>query len=441
MQEAPVNRVDSQVDNAEWRASWSVDVDQDPMAVPLDQINPAHAAFFEANKILPYFQRLRQQAPVHKCEESEFGPYWSITKYHDIKYVDTHHQIFSSDINNGGIRLGLPIPDDEQMRSLSHLPMFIMQDPPVHTRQRKTLAPKFAPGALAGFGDLIRGRAATILDGLPIGETFNWVRDVSVELTGQMLATLFDVPQEDRHKLIHWSDTVERIGNPEYFKTPEDGFRELWKCFEYFNAVWQERRASKTPGDDLISFLAQGESTRDMPPNELLGNLLLLIVGGNDTTRNSISAGVLALNQFPQEFARIKADSSLIEAMVPEIIRWHTPVAHMCRTAMEDTRIGGQQIRKWDRVVIWYLSGNHDEDMFPNPERFMIGRDNVRQQTGFGFGIHRCIGNRLAELQLRILWEEVLLRFSQVEVVGEPGYLGSNFVRGITHLPVKVHAL
>ena len=440
MEETPYIRFDTTFDNQELRETWAVDVHQDPMSVPLEKINPAHGEFFQANTILPYFERLRREAPVHKCQESEFGPYWSITKYEDIKYVDTHHDIFSSDINNGGVRVGLPIPSEEDRSSLFHLPMFIMQDPPVHTRQRKTVAPKFAPGALAGFGDLIRERACTILDNLPVGETFDWVHEVSIELTGQMLATLFDVPQEDRHKLIHWSDTAERVSDPNYFKTLEEGFRELWKCFEYFNAVWQERLDAQTPGDDLISFLANGESTRDMPPNELLGNVLLLVVGGNDTTRNSISAGVLALNQHPEEYNKLKANHALIEAMVPEIVRWQTPIAHMCRTAMQDIELRGQQIRKWDKIVMWYLSGNRDEDVFPEGDRFMIGRENARQQMGFGFGIHRCIGKRLAELQLKILWEEILARFSHVEVVGEPSYLNSSFIRGITQLPVKVHS-
>ena len=439
MAEAPYSTFETDIDNREWREAWAVDVHQDPSSVPLEKINPAHGEFFEANTILPYFARLRREAPVHKCEESEFGPYWSITKYQDVKYVDTHHDIFSSDIDNGGIRLGLPIPSEEERGSLTYLPMFIMQDPPVHSLQRKVVAPKFAPGALAGFGDLIRERACTILDNLPVGETFNWVRTVSVELTGQMLATLFDVPQEDRHKLIHWSDTVERIGDPKYFETPEEGFRELWKCFEYFNAIWQERVGQSTPGDDLISFLAHGEATKNMSPNEFLGNVLLLIVGGNDTTRNSISGGVLALNEFPEEYDKLKADHGLVEAMVPEIIRWQSPVAHMCRTAMQDTVLGGQQIRKWDKILMWYISGNRDEDVFPGGERFLIGRENVRKQLGFGFGIHRCIGNRLAELQLKILWEEILARFSHVEVVGEPTYLNSSFIHGITELPVKVH--
>ncbi len=421
----------------DWHEAWAIDAHQDPWEIPLEEMNPAHPELFRSDTVLPWFERLRAEAPVHWCQNSQFGPYWSITRYDDVKYVDTHHDLFSSDIDNGGIRLGgrpLEGPPDPMF----HLPMFIMADPPVHEQQRMAVAPMFAPSKLGRLGELIRTRAAKILDELPRGETFNWVRRVSVELTGQMLATLFDVPQKDRSLLIHWSDTVERITDPDYFETAEEGFKELWKCFEYFNALWQERSAAPEQGDDLISFLARGDATRNMSPSEFLGNILLLIVGGNDTTRNSISGGVLALNRFPDEFAKLKADPGLIPKMVPEIVRWQSPVAHMCRTAVADTEIRGQQIRKWDKVCIWYLSGNRDDERIPEPDRFQIDRPNVRSHLAFGFGIHRCLGNRLAEMQLQIVWEEILERFSDVEVVGEPKYLFSNFIRGITDLPVQV---
>jgi cytochrome P450 len=424
--------------NAETRARWKIEASTQPEDLPLSELDPGNGDWFEQNKELAVFERLRKEAPVHLTEQSQYGRYWSITEFKDVKYVDTHQHLFSSDIMNGGIRLGGQ-PLNEPPPDLFHLPMFIMQDQPVHDVQRKAVAPMFTPARLAAMEGLIRQRASAILDGLPRGETFNWVREVSVELTGQMLATLFDVPQEDRHKLIHWSDTVERIGDPDYFETPAEGFAEIWKCFEYFNEIWQQRQASTTPGEDLISFLAHGDATKNMAPNEFLGNVLLLIVGGNDTTRNSISAGVQALNQFPEEYDKLRRNLDLIPNMVSEIVRWQSPVAHMCRTAMEDVEIGGHQIQKLDKLAIWYLSGNRDEGHFADPNRLIIDRPNVRQHLSFGYGIHRCLGNRLAEMQLRVLWEEIMTRFSQVEVVGDAQYLNSSFIRGITDLPVRVH--
>jgi cytochrome P450 len=418
-----------------WR-EWAIDVHQDPYSIPLEKLNPGHPSLFEANTVLPYFERLRKEAPVHYCEESQFGSYWSVTGLRDIMHVDTHHQTYSSDSKLGGIQLGGradPDPDPT-----FHLPMFIMEDPPKHDEQRKVVAPMFGPRQVHTLEALIRERAGTILDNLPRNEEFNWVREVSVELTGQMLATLFDIPQEDRHKLIHWSDVTQSLGDPDMFETPEQGFQELWKCWEYFDAVWKERAQRTEPGHDLISMLAHGESTKHMPPNEYLGNVLLLIVGGNDTTRNSISGGVLALNQFPDEYDKLLRDPGLVTNMVSEFIRFQSPVAHMARTALHDTELGGQQIRKGDKVAMWYVSGNRDETQFDDPNRLMIDRPNARKHVGFGFGIHRCLGNRLGEMQLRIIWEEILERFGRIEVVGDPVYLRSSFIRGIRELPVRI---
>ncbi|MDA0978490.1 MAG: cytochrome P450 [Proteobacteria bacterium] len=426
------------ISNREAREKWKIDVNVDPYALPIETLDPAHPSLFEHDRFWPYFERLRNEDPVHFTPDSMFGPYWSVTGYKDIMYVDTHHNEFSSDINNGGIRMGGRPVENPDTQSMFHLPMFIMQDPPKHDEQRAVVAPSFTPVRLQEMESLIRERAGKILDGLPRNEDFNWVRSVSVELTGQMLATLFDVPQEDRHKLIHWSDTVERLGDPDYFETPEEGFQELWKCFEYFDAVWKERERSGATGTDLISTLVHGEATRNMPPQEFLGNMLLLIVGGNDTTRNSISGGVLALNQNPDEYDKLRANPGLIPKMVPEIVRWQSPVAHMCRTAMEPVELGGKQIQPGDKVVMWYISGNRDETMIENPNRFLIDRGNPRQHLSFGFGIHRCVGNRLGEMQLRVLWEEIMKRFDRIEVTGDPKYLRSNFIHGITELPVRI---
>ncbi|MBL6716834.1 MAG: cytochrome P450 [Pseudomonadales bacterium] len=415
---------------------WAVDVAKSPYDLPLESLNPGHPMLFEADASLAYFERLRKEDPVHRCENSQFGPYWSVTRYQDIMDVDTNHKVFSSDSRKGGIQLGgVADPDPDPT---FHLPMFIMEDQPKHDEQRKVVAPMFTQRELARLEGLIRERAVNILESLPEGETFNWVRHVSVELTGQMLATLFDVPQEDRHKLIHWSDVSQSIGDPDVFETPEMGFAELWKCWEYFDAVWKERAARNVPGSDLISMLVHGESTKNMPPNEYLGNVLLLIVGGNDTTRNSISGGVLALNRFPEQYAKLKANPGLVAGMIPEIIRYQSPVAHMARTALVDTELGGKQIKAGDKLAMWYVSGNRDDAQFEAPNDFEIERPNARSHVAFGYGIHRCLGNRLGEMQLRILWEEIMARFSDIEVVGDPVYLRSSFIRGIRELPVVV---
>ena len=424
---------DLTISNREMFVAFKIDPDYDAYGVPLDKMDPVHPALFANNTLWPHFERLRNEDPVHYTEDSMVGPYWSVTKYEDIMYVDTHHDLFSSKATLGGISLG-GVPDQDNEFSI---PMFIMEDPPKHDAQRMVVTPMFLPKQLVSLEPLIRERAGQILDSLPIGEEFNWVRSVSVELTAQMLATLFDIPQEDRMKLILWSDTSQNIGDPEYFDTPEEGFQILFDCLNYFQQLYDQRK-TEPQKFDLISMLAHDESTNNMSPQELLGNILLLIVGGNDTTRNSISGGVLALNQNPSEYEKLIQNPGLIPKMVPEMIRWQSPVAHMARTALQDTELGGKKIKKGDRVCMWYISGNRDKDSIDNADSFIIDRDNPRQHTAFGYGVHRCVGNRLAEMQLRVIWEEIMKRFSKIEVTGEPKYLASSFIHGITDLPVTV---
>jgi cytochrome P450 len=403
----------------------------DPYAIPLDsKFNVAQARLFQQDAHWAWFDRLRSESPVHYCDESEFGPYWSVTRYNDIMEVDTNHQIYSSE---GGIAI---VEQAEDFR----LPMFIAMDPPVHDEQRKVVSPVVAPMNLKKLESTIRERAAGLLDDLPTGEEINWVDRISIELTTQMLATLFDFPFEERRKLTRWSDVATASEESGVVESEEQRRQELFECLQTFTEIFRERQAR--PGNnDLITMLAHGESTRDLldRPMEFLGNLILLIVGGNDTTRNSITGGVLALNQFPAEYDKLRANPGLITTMVPEIIRWQTPLAHMRRRALVDAELGGQQIKAGDKVVMWYVSGNRDEQAIENPYEFVIDRARPRQHLSFGFGIHRCMGNRLAEMQLRIIWEEILKRFDNIEVVGEPTRILSTFVKGYSDLPVILH--
>ena len=402
-------------------------------ATPLEDFHVGDPELFRTNTHWPWFERLRAEEPVHYCKDSEFGPYWSITRYNDIMAVDTNHGVFSSDSALGGITIRDARPDLRR-------PSFIAMDPPRHDVQRKTVSPVVSPANLAKMEPIIRERAAKILDALPVGETFDWVDRVSIELTTQMLATLFDFPFEERRKLTYWSDVATAMPIAGGLVESEDEKQViLMECLNYFLGLWNER-VNAEPKGDLVSMMAHGEATRDMSPMEYLGNIILLIVGGNDTTRNSISGGLLALNQNPDQYAKLRANHELITSMVPEIVRWQTPLAHMRRTAVEDIEVAGRQIKKGDKVVMWYVSGNRDETAIENPDAFIIDRERPRQHLSFGFGIHRCVGNRLAEMQLRIVWEEVLKRFNTIEVVAEPIRVRSSFVKGYESMPVRIVA-
>jgi len=404
-------------------------VDVDPYSVPLESLDVSNPYLFAANVHEPWFRRLRDEAPVHFCPEAETGPYWSVTRYQEIREVDTSHDIFSSE----------PIILIRDPIAEFPLPMFIAMDPPRHDEQRSVVQPVVAPANLRNFEPIIRERTIDVLDHLPVGQSFDWVDCVSIELTTRMLATLFDFPFEERSKLTHWSDVSTAIPGMGLIETEEERQEILLGCLEEFTELWNQR-VNEPVSNDLVSMLAHGESTKNMSPVEYLGNLILLIVGGNDTTRNTMSASVLALHQNPDQFEKLKANPELIPSMVSETIRWQTPLAHMRRTARVDTELGGKTIRAGEKVVMWYVSGNRDERAFDKPDDFIIDRPDVRKHIAFGFGIHRCMGNRLAELQLRILWEEILRRFERIEVVGEPGRVMSNFVHGYTSLPVVLHA-
>ncbi|CAN5495839.1 cytochrome P450 [soil metagenome] len=410
----------------------SIDLNSDARAkvysTPLELLDPAQPELFRQDAHWALFERLRKEDPVHYTADHEFGPYWSITKYNDIMTVDTNHEAFSSE---GGITIA------NQDGGEGPLPMFIAMDPPKHDVQRKTVSPVVSPHNLAILEPLIRERAAKILDSLPIGEEFDWVDKVSMELTAMTLATLFDMPQEDRRKLTYWSDVVTAAPGQGLIDTIEQKMQIFIEYHAYFTDLWNQR-VNAPPAGDLISMLAHGEATRDMSPREYFGNIVLLTVGGNDTTRNTISGSVLALNQNPDQYKKLRENPGLIPSMVSETIRWQTPLAHMRRIATRDFEIGGKTIKAGEKVVMWYVSGNRDDEVIENPNAYIIDRERPRQHISFGFGIHRCVGNRLAELQLKIIWEEILARFPDIQVVGEPKRVYSSFVKGYESMKVVI---
>ncbi len=411
------------------------DPSSDAHAIPLGQIDVSDPRLYQEDVYYPYFERLRREDPVHYRKDGMYGSFWSVTKFKDIMTVETHPEIYSSEAKLGGISItDRPV---EFRRS-----SFISMDPPRHDDQRRVVSPIVAPANLNNMSAIIRQRVCKVLDDLPRGETFDWVQRVSIELTTLMLTTLFDFPEAERSKLTFWSDcATQDVRAGGIVDSEEKRLEILGDALRTFTAMWHDR-AARPPGFDLISMLAHGEATRNLvnDPAEFLGNLTLLIVGGNDTTRNSMSGGLWALCKHPAEYQKLRDNPALITSMVPEIIRWQSPIVHMRRTAVADTELAGKQIKAGDKVCMWYISGNRDEDSIDNPNQFIIDRARPRHHLSFGFGVHRCVGNRLAEMQLIILWEEIMKRFPVIELVEEPKRIYSNFIHGITEMKVRIPA-
>lgn len=400
----------------------------------IDPIDVTRAELYTEDRWQEPFRLLRKHAPIQYVPDSKFGAYWSVSTHKPIQHIEALPKLFSSDWRYGGITLAAEadrlLPDEERA------PMFIAMDPPEHTAQRRTVAPSFGPGEVAAMKEECRRRTGEVLDSLPIGESFDWVEKVAIELTTGQLAKLFDFPWEERHKLTEWSDYG---GDVEAFRTPGALARRNEKMHEMgaaFAALWQQRIAD--PGKDLVSVMIKSDAMSHMSEEEFIGNLILLIVGGNDTTRNSMSAYAYGLDRFPEERRKLEQNPALIPNAVQEIIRWQTPLSHMRRMVTEDTDIFGHPMKKGDRVALWYISANRDEEVFDDPDAIHVDRENARRHLAFGYGIHRCVGARVAELQLVTLLEEMARRRLRVNVVGEPERVPACFVHGYKKLPVEL---
>ncbi|HEX4199822.1 MAG TPA: cytochrome P450 [Caulobacteraceae bacterium] len=426
----------------------AADAAAEAYATPLAELDPAKVERFQNDTLWPVFERLRAEDPVHYTAESDFGPYWSVTTWDDIMAVDTNHEAFSS---ADGITLpNLKAFEEqrkvwEQANPGAEAPQrrggagFITMDEPEHTPARKAVSPTLAPSNIASMSPVVRERAGVILDSLPIGEPFDWVDLVSKELTAMTLATLFDFPFEQRRKLPWWSDMITNMPGHGPVESWQQKGEAMMECFAAFRALW-DQRVNAEPGIDLISMMAHNPDTRNMDAMTFQGNVILLIVGGNDTTRNTISGSVYHLNKNPDQYDKLRADPGLVLPMVSETIRYQTPLAHMRRTATRDVELGGKTIKEGDRVAMWYISGNRDESKIENPNSYIVDRERPRQHMSFGFGVHRCVGNRVAEMQLTIIWEEILKRFPRIELVEEPVRSYSSFVHGYESMKVVIPA-
>jgi cytochrome P450 len=411
---------------------------RDLLATRDDPLDLTRADLWAEDRWQEPMRELRARGPIHWNDASKFGPHWSVMQYRPIQHIESLPKIFSSSWEYGGITVERDLTK-EMLDFNQPMPMFIAMDPPQHSAQRRTVAPAFGPAEVERMRADAVSRTSAVLDALPIGTPFDWVKSVSMELTTQMLAILFDFPWEERDKLNKWSDMA---GDIEIGVTSEGRARRAAESVELAGAFMQlwNAKAQDPSGPDLISIMLRSDAMSHMEPNEFLANLVLLIVGGNDTTRNSMSAYAWGLHQYPDQRAILEQNHSpeLAVNAMHEIIRWQTPLSHMRRTATEDTELFGQQIKKHDRIALWYTSANRDESVFENGEHIQVERENARRHLSFGYGIHRCVGARVAELQLTTLIAELQKRRLRVNVVEAPEIVPACFVHGYKQMMVEL---
>ncbi|MGH7842769.1 MAG: cytochrome P450 [Candidatus Binataceae bacterium] len=405
----------------------------------LDEVDLKNPDLYLAGAPHELFTRLRHEDPVHWNPEPGGRGFWCITKYDDIVAISKNPAVFSSARAHGGHRIF-----DENVVGVAGVgveqtdaPMISM-DPPEHNRFRRMLSPSFTPLRLKPLEERIHARVCAILDRLGNRRECEFVADVAAELPVQMLAELLGVPDEDRRKLFDWSNSLIAEDDPELRKSPEATARDLRAMAEYSLRLWGDRLAH--PGNDLISMLVHSNpsAAESMSKEQYLGTFILLVVAGNETTRNSISGGVIALSQFPGERRRLVENPALLTIAAAEIVRYVSPIMHMRRTAIADVEVRGVRIRAGDKVILWYVSANRDEQIFTDPFRFDAARAEL-PQLGFGTGQHYCLGARLAEMQLRIFFTEFLQRYPHAEPAGPVRRMRSNFVAGIKEMPVRLY--
>ena len=377
------------------------------------------------------FAQLRAEAPVSWRADSPFGGYWSVTTHALVQAVEVNPEVYSSRWDLGNITIADAVGGSE-------FPNFIAQDAPIHTAQRKVIAPAFSPSQIVKLEAQVRARTAELFAELPRGETFDWVDRVALPLTMGMLCILFDFPMAEWRDLKRWSDYASNVSaenlNEEY---RAEFLAQMGQMLARFDRELEARRGLP-PSDDLLSRMVHSEAMGNMDVMERIANIALLIVAGNDTTRNSMSALVEAFDRYPGELERLRADPALIPNAAQEIIRWQSPVTHMRRTALTATELGGQPIAAGDKVVLWYISANRDEAVFEDAERFDVSRANARRHLGFGHGVHRCVGARLAEVQLAAVIEQIAGLHAAVVPQGPPSRLASPFLHGFTAMPVQI---